>query len=348
MKKQSGSAYQSDRQFVDAHHLPRVGFTLVELLVVIAIIGMLMALLLPAVNSAREQGRRSVCLNNMKQLSTALRSYESTKKELPGYANIGANSRVITWPMTLFPNIERNDVWSVWSDPSFTGAVETKKLQASTPYMEIMVCPSNPPADQNSPWLAFVANCGKQDPITPATIPPSADGTTAEKLANGVFFNRYTNITPGNKNTYSRLVMSLDHIPDGASNTFMLSENIQAYKYTDNNNLTGMTHFGGTKPAQYEASNIRQIELSTGFVWDPSLTTNVNSSAVFNGTLTSINAYASPVNLSCGTGAPPTTSRSSRSTTPPHRGRPPRGPRTEPRKSRSSPRLGRPRHGASR
>jgi prepilin-type N-terminal cleavage/methylation domain-containing protein len=273
MKKHSGSTYQSDRQLVNSYRmlpaacrLPRVGFTLVELLVVIAIIGMLMALLLPAVNSAREQGRRAVCLNNMKQLSTALRSYESTKKELPGYVNsVTSLSRVVTWPMMLFPFIERTDVWSIWSDSSALNA----KLMASTPYMEIMVCPSNPPPDQNSPWLAFVANCGKQDPIVPATIPPSPDGSTAEKLANGVFFNRFTNITPANKNTYSRLVMSLDHIPDGASNTLMLSENVQAYKYTDNNNLGGPSPFGSSpKPAQYDPGNIRQVELSTGFTWD--------------------------------------------------------------------------------
>ena len=63
------------------------GFTLVELLVVIAIIGTLVALLLPAVQSARESARGNTCRNNMKQLALSLANMDPQLKRLPGYSN---------------------------------------------------------------------------------------------------------------------------------------------------------------------------------------------------------------------------------------------------------------------
>jgi prepilin-type N-terminal cleavage/methylation domain-containing protein len=85
------------------------GFTLVELLVVIAIIGILVALLLPAVQAAREAARRSQCNNNMKQLGLALHNYHDTYKAFPaGYIYRGGNGRPnYGWAVNIMPFMEQ-------------------------------------------------------------------------------------------------------------------------------------------------------------------------------------------------------------------------------------------------
>src|SRR5580692_7847186 len=93
----------------------RVGFTLVELLVVIAIIGILIALLLPAVQAAREAARRSTCTNNLKQIGVALQSYHDVYGRFPingvlqddsGWTQAGSEHT------RLLPFIEQQQIYS--------------------------------------------------------------------------------------------------------------------------------------------------------------------------------------------------------------------------------------------
>lgn len=91
----------------------RRGFTLVELLVVIAIIGILIALLLPAIQAAREASRRSQCVNNVKQICLALQNYEDQNKTFP-IGNKGNRGWGPSFFVGLLPFLEQGPVFAQW------------------------------------------------------------------------------------------------------------------------------------------------------------------------------------------------------------------------------------------
>jgi len=90
----------------------RAGLTLIELIVAITIIGILAALLLPAVGAARESGRKLHCQNKLRQLTLGLQSHHDTHGQLPaGVTSISGDYPYLGWPARLLPFIERNDLW---------------------------------------------------------------------------------------------------------------------------------------------------------------------------------------------------------------------------------------------
>ncbi len=120
---------------------PRSGFTLVELLVVIAIIGILIALLLPAVQSAREAARRMRCSNNMKQICLAMHNYHTAHRTLPfmcgySYARTATASAMILPYLEQQPLYEQFDFRKAMNDPANRTAVTTP--------VATFICPSDP------------------------------------------------------------------------------------------------------------------------------------------------------------------------------------------------------------
>ena len=140
----------------------RRGFTLVELLVVIAIIGTLMGLLLPAVQSAREAGRRNTCSKNLKQMGMATIAFDGTMSFLPGWRNRNLSGTMAasaaptySWPVQLLPHLERRDIFNAGAT-----AVSGSLPIAGQPYIDVFVCPSTPPDTTTIPSLAYMANSG--------------------------------------------------------------------------------------------------------------------------------------------------------------------------------------------
>ncbi len=122
---------------------PRVrGFTLVELLVVVAIIGILIALLLPAVQAAREAARRTQCMNNLKNLGMACQTYAVTKRLLPPGKIYKGSDEYSNWAIEILPYIEELPLYKQYHfDLTNDNSANDLVRKTSIP---IQYCPSDP------------------------------------------------------------------------------------------------------------------------------------------------------------------------------------------------------------
>ncbi|MBX6312450.1 MAG: DUF1559 domain-containing protein [Isosphaeraceae bacterium] len=128
---------------MQGHPRPRRGFTLIELLVVIAIIGVLVALLLPAVQAAREAARRAQCLNNLKQIGIAMHNYADSWGGLPPggrYPDSGRPEQYHGWGTMILPYLEQANLFNSYNyDISF---FEVPNQTAVNTQLGIYLCPS--------------------------------------------------------------------------------------------------------------------------------------------------------------------------------------------------------------
>lgn len=195
----------------------RLGFTLVELLVVIAIIGILIALLLPAVQAAREAARRSQCTNNIKQLGLAMHNYHDTFKIFPyGYVDNAAmlSRKRDCWMQRILPFVEQTALNDQYM--AFMGAwIMDTPVEIKDAVITAFVCPS----DASQP--AFGGGGGLRSggygfqgnyAVCVGDLAMRTDQTTSSTWNRGLFWH--------NSNT------KMASIVDGTSNTLMYSEGV--------------------------------------------------------------------------------------------------------------------------
>lgn len=212
-------------------------FTLVELLVVIGIIGVLMAIVLPALQSSREQVRRAVCGDKLKRLAEATAIHHANKHRLPGFQEV-LNGRIVSWPVVLMPQIGNLPIYDGWAKLK-PGPVPSDVM----PYRAEFYCPSAPSPDLDFAQSTYVANAG----FGPRLAGVNADRTDPGTLSAGVIKGRRVNgsrndywdfrdkangpfvdrVTPASFPRTARNV-TLGDFKDGVSNTVLFSENLQA------------------------------------------------------------------------------------------------------------------------
>ncbi len=231
---------------------PRRGFTLIELLVVIAIIGILVSLLLPAVQAAREAARRTQCTNNLKQIGIAIHNFHDQKQKLPSSVRpFAANTIRAGAFVLLLPYIERQDLWDQY-DVNVTWS-DLKNVNINSARIATYECPSSPkhnglldhrPEAGASPWPGIVAvgDYGASLGVNP-DLPPLANaafpafypaiaatpGTPARPAAPLVIqgsVNYFTTPPAPSTNGFmpKNSALTFSDITDGLSNTIAVFE----------------------------------------------------------------------------------------------------------------------------
>jgi prepilin-type N-terminal cleavage/methylation domain-containing protein/prepilin-type processing-associated H-X9-DG protein len=217
----------------------RGGFTLIELLVVVAIIAVLIALLLPAVQKAREAAARTQCANNLKQIGLAVHGYLDAKKFFPGnHRPIATSSVRERWFTKVLPYLDQENIYSRYDET--TNWDSTTNLPLTSQALSVAQCPSAPLANRldldpangtagfsNTPVVAVTDYAGVYGvyPLfySATGIAPPADTSGILTRTDGYY-------------------VSVSDVTDGLSNTIFAVESAgRPFIYTS---LNGNTKFG--------------------------------------------------------------------------------------------------------
>jgi prepilin-type N-terminal cleavage/methylation domain-containing protein len=251
-----------------ARRARRAGFTLVELLVVIAIIGILVALLLPAIQAAREAARRTQCTNNLKQIGLACLNFESTYKRLPTgavqRANVSTDPTMFSWISQILPFIEEGSLYDQvdWKIP--LGERNDKGDTSHHIKFKSFLCPSDEDVDITNSWYGargnYVGNAGigriwmddptpTQDSAGHPKHPLAPAGSNSTLVAQGTFLVNHGR--------------SMREFTDGTSQTASVSELIKI----EGEDTRGVLHFGAGVMYMHDYPP-NTIEISSGKVYD--------------------------------------------------------------------------------
>lgn len=226
--------------------MKRSAFTLVELLVVIAVVALLLAILFPAIIGARETSRRGHCIVRQRDLAIAMNTYAVANNGLPGYLNELGTTPVHSWAVSVFPMIGENKRYEVLMK---TSPAPDEVAQAIVP-LSALLCPSDNP--QENRRLNYIVNCG---PVAVSGV----SGDIAPVFT--LFRDRRAGPISVNKK------VKIEDIPNGASNTILLSENVDAgiWHWTVQSNEVS----DGNKELETEGQWTRDkgaVE-NLGFIW---------------------------------------------------------------------------------
>ena len=226
------------------------GFTLIELLVVIAIIAVLIALLLPAVQSARAAARRVQCVNNMKQLGLSMQNFHDVQGTFPWG---GKSSPAQTWAFLILPYVEQASMYNALNlTIAATDFVNSTVVQSK---LSVFNCPSDPHA--GATWIStkpttipnrskanYMVNWGnsdyEQDMATTDSFAPAQLGAFGSVVSiRGPF--------RVNNTTTAVVPYAVRDITDGTSNTMMISEIRIAPDFNGKSDARGDVWSEGTK-----------------------------------------------------------------------------------------------------